>query len=124
MRCPKCGSNNVNVQAVSITKAYNSHLRDFQSAYNKTYGKNIGVDGIYGPQTDKALHNIILKQGSRNDLVAWVQIRISNKIDVDGIFGNDTRNAVTDYQKIHGLSVDGIVGYNTLKTILKQYKTI
>ena len=103
------------------TKAYNSHLRDFQSAYNKSYNKNIGVDGIYGPETDKALHNIILKQGTRNDLVAWVQIRISNKIDVDGIFGNDTRNAVADYQRKHGLAVDGIVGANTLKAILKQY---
>ena len=108
---------------VTSTKS-NYHLRDLQIAYNKDYKDNIGVDGIYGPQTDKALHNIILKQGSRNDLVAWVQIRISNKIDVDGIFGNDTRNAVADYQRKHGLAVDGIVGYNTLKTILKQYKAI
>ena len=105
-------------------KHYNAHLRDLQIAYNKTYSKDIEVDGIYGPETDKALHNIILKQGSRNDLVAWVQIRISNKIDVDGIFGNDTRNAVADYQRKHGLAVDGIVGYNTIKTILKQYKAI
>ena len=115
---------NRHVENKANTKAYNSHLRDFQSAYNKSYNKNIGVDGIYGPQTDKALHNIILKQGTRNDLVAWVQIRISNKIDVDGIFGNDTRNAVADYQRKHGLAVDGIVGYNTIKTILKQYKAI
>ena len=109
---------------ISNKSSYSYHLRDLQIAYNKDYKANILTDGIYGPQTDKALHNIILKQGTRNDLVAWVQIRISNKIDVDGIFGNDTRNAVADYQRKHGLAVDGIVGYNTIKTILKQYKAI
>lgn len=105
---------------VTSTKS-NYHLRDLQIAYNKDYNANILTDGIYGPQTDKALHSIILKQGSRNNLVAWVQIRISNKIDVDGIFGNDTRNAVADYQRKHGLAVDGIAGPATLKCILKQY---
>ena len=95
-----------------------------QIAYNKDYKANILTDGIYGPQTDKALHNIILKQGSRNDLVAWVQIRISNKISVDGIFGSRTKQAVMEYQKSHNLSVDGVVGHNTIKTILKQYKAI
>lgn len=100
-------------------KHYNAHLRDLQIAYNKTYSKDIEVDGIYGPQTDKAITKVILKQGMVNDLIAWVQIRIGTK--PDGIFGKNTKAAVIEYQKLHKLSVDGIVGYNTLKTILKQY---
>ena len=35
------------------------------------------------------------------------------KLTEDGIFGDNTLNAVRDYQKKNGLSVDGIVGTNT-----------
>lgn len=98
----------------------NSHLRDLQSAYNKSYGKNILEDGIWGTQSNNAVNSVLLKEGSKNDLVAWVQIRIG-KCSVDGIFGVVTKQAVMEYQKSHGLAVDGIVGANTLKTILKQY---
>ena len=34
-------------------------------------------------------------------------------LTVDGIFGNQTKKAVQDYQKANGLAVDGIVGKNT-----------
>ena len=112
---------NRHVENKANTKAYNSHLRDFQSAYNKTYGKNILVDGLWGNQSNNAVNSVLLKQGSRNDLVAWVQIRISNKISVDGIFGARTKQAVMEYQKSHNLAVDGVVGPATLKCILKQY---
>ena len=108
------------VENKANTKAYNSHLRDFQSAYNKSYNKNILVDGLWGVQSNNAVNSIILKNRSRNDLVGWVQIRIG-KCTVDGIFGPVTKQAVMEYQKSHGLAVDGIVGPNTLKTILKQY---
>ena len=107
---------------VANNKAYSYHIRDLQIAYNKSYRKNIGVDGIYGPETNDAIHNIILKQGMANDLVAWVQIRIGAK--VDGIFGKNTKSKVIEYQRIHGLVTDGIVGVNTIKAILKQYKAI
>ena len=111
---------NRHVENKANTKAYNSHLRDFQSAYNKSYNKNILVDGLWGVQSNNAVNSIILKNGSRNDLVSWVQIRIG-KCTVDGIFGPVTKQAVMEYQKSHGLAVDGIVGPATLKCILKQY---
>ena len=111
---------NRHIENKANTKAYNSHLRDFQSAYNKSYNKNILVDGLWGNQSSNAVNNIILKQGTSNDLVAWVQIRIG-KCSVDGIFGPVTKAAVMEYQKSYNLSVDGIVGANTLKCILKQY---
>ena len=111
---------NRHVENKANTKAYNSHLRDFQSAYNKSYNKNILVDGLWGVQSNNAVNSIILKNGSRNDLVSWVQIRIG-KCTVDGIFGPVTKQAVMEYQKSHGLAADGIVGPATLKCILKQY---
>lgn len=113
----------VNTNVATTNKAkivFNVHLRDFQSAYNKAYNRNILVDGLWGNQSLAAVNSVILKQGSRNDLIGWVQIRIG-KCTVDGIFGPVTKQAVMEYQKAHKLSVDGIVGANTLKAILKQY---
>lgn len=36
---------------------------------------------------------------------------------LDGIFGNNTRNAVIRYQRAKGLTADGIVGCNTWKSL-------
>lgn len=47
--------------------------------------------------------------------VKWLQTELKMKV-VDGYFGNDTKNAVMVYQKLHNLEVDGIVG-----TVTRQY---
>ena len=39
-------------------------------------------------------------------------------ITADGIFGNNTKQAVIGYQKSKGLSADGIVGQNTWRKLL------
>lgn len=36
---------------------------------------------------------------------------------LDGIFGNQTRIAVRNYQASRGLSVDGIIGCNTWRSL-------
>lgn len=57
-----------------------------------------------------------IKRGSRGDSVRTLQTALNNagySLDVDGIFGDKTYNAVRQYQRANGLSVDGIVGTNT-----------
>lgn len=57
-----------------------------------------------------------IKRGSRGDSVRTLQTALNNagySLDVDGIFGDNTYNAVRQYQRANGLSVDGIVGTNT-----------
>ena len=39
---------------------------------------------------------------------------------LDGIFGAATQNAVTSYQKSRGLTVDGIVGCNTWRSLQEE----
>ena len=52
-----------------------------------------------------------IKKGSRGDDVATLQRKLN--LIADGIFGAITDEAVRDFQKSHGLAVDGIVGPKT-----------
>lgn len=64
---------------------------------------------------------ITLKKGSKGAAVRWLQWELNDRLGlslvVDGIFGDNTHNAVCKFQKNTGLAVDGIVGKNTLKAL-------
>ncbi|MBO7208973.1 MAG: spore cortex-lytic enzyme [Clostridia bacterium] len=59
------------------------------------------------------------KYGSRGDEVREIQSRLQkwgyDIKKVDGIFGSNTKKAVTQFQKNNGLKQDGIAGKNTLE---------
>ena len=60
--------------------------------------------------------------GSQGDEVKELQKLLNQNgysLDEDGIFGDNTQNAVKDYQQKNGLSVDGIVGNNTWGALTK-----
>lgn len=58
------------------------------------------------------------KMGSTGNEVKQIQTVLKQKGyyfgNIDGIFGTATRTAVRNFQKANGLTVDGIVGKNTL----------
>lgn len=59
--------------------------------------------------------------GSQGSEVRKIQARLKDwgyyKGNVDGIYGSKTRNAVIEFQRKNGLSVDGIAGPKTLEAI-------
>ena len=64
----------------------------------------------------------LVRKGSSGAGVKGVQDMLSHNgysLTVDGAFGTKTYNAVINFQKIKGLTVDGIVGYAT-RTALKN----
>lgn len=65
----------------------------------------------------------LIKKGTYGTGVKWVQDMLNHNgyfLTVDGAFGNATYNAVIDFQKNKGLEVDGIVGPAT-RNALKTY---
>lgn len=91
-------------------------IRELQHVCN-LYGANITEDGIWGVQTDNAVRNLPLAglPYCTPDLTRWIQLRLG--CNPDGIFGQATEAAVKEWQANHGLVVDGIAGYNTIKSL-------
>lgn len=56
-----------------------------------------------------------IKYGSRGQEVISLQNRLG--IAADGVFGFNTESAVKNWQKNHGLSVDGVVGAHTWESL-------
>ena len=63
----------------------------------------------------------VYQQGSTGNVVKTMQQKLKNwgyyTGAVDGIFGSKTREAVKYFQRKNGLTVDGIVGNQTLKAL-------
>lgn len=72
--------------------------------------KGLKVDGIYGPDTDKALVNDVKE-------LQQLLNKHGFNLAVDGIIGNDTINAIKSIQSKKGLKVDGIAGADTIKAL-------
>lgn len=60
----------------------------------------------------------LFKIGDYSKQVKEIQERLG--LNVDGIFGPNTKKAVIEFQKENGLTPDGIVGKNTWKHLLKE----
>lgn len=120
--------------------------------FQKKFG--LDVDGIVGRKTWDKIYSVykdiingsnkpegdgyrypgyILKQGSRGKVISKLQTYLSaiadkyssiKKINVDGIFGKATNQAVIDFQKYFELNSDGIVGPLTWEKIVQVYQDI
>jgi len=86
-----------------------------QTYHNRTYGAGLLVDGSFGSKTKAACRAV--KKGSKGDLVyicqAMLYIRGYDPKGFDGSCGPGCDSAIRQYQKDHGLTVDGSCGPNT-----------
>lgn len=89
-------------------------VKAVQYQLNAQYHAGMNLDGIPGPITLKWCP--LLHMGARGEITKLVQQRVGT--NADGIFGNNTKNAVKVFQRAHGLRADGIVGRNTWKKLL------
>ncbi|QJD68129.1 peptidoglycan-binding protein [Xanthomonas campestris pv. badrii] len=75
-----------------------------------------------GPQRSPSSHDGKLEQGERGESVKQLQGQLAQlgaagrdgtPLQADGDFGCNTKYAVEQFQRGHGLQVDGVVGYQT-----------
>lgn len=62
----------------------------------------------------------VLRPGARGESVVALQERLAAagyKVQADGHYGDETRRAVTEFQKASGLKADGIVGAKTWEAL-------
>lgn len=80
------------------------------------------VDGIAGANTLNGCPT--LRPGARGNITAWVQQRLIErgyslpKYGADGVYGDETVDAVKAFQRDNGLAVDGVTGRNTWRALL------
>jgi cell wall-associated NlpC family hydrolase len=84
-------------------------------AFQKRHG--LLVDGIVGPQTRKALFD--RAPAEQRFIRAWWVVPVQRALGVpaDGLYGPVSRAAVRKYQQRKGLIVDGVVGPQTLGSL-------
>lgn len=89
-----------------IIKLFLTLSISFVLIYFFSIGDYVQTLSRYGSTGDevKKIQNVLKDQGYYDGAI-------------DGIFGNKTKNAVTQYQKEKGLSVDGVVGPKTLQSM-------
>lgn len=71
-----------------------------------------------------ALGSLFLKIGKNNDAVKILQNMLNRlghgSLDEDGVFGEKTNAALKEFQRVNTLTADGILGYMTADSIVKQ----
>ena len=102
-------------------QTFTKHL---QIALNTDFNSNLVVDGSYGPATKKAVNDNYLKYYTKGEFVKWLQARLGEQgydLTLDGSYGPYTDRNVRLYQSANNLTSDGMVGSNTVESILNKY---
>ncbi len=111
---------NIAVDNIYGNETKKALVKGLQTELNKQYNRGLTVDGIFGSNTYNACINV--RRGAEGNITWLIQSMLichSFNINVDGIFGPATENAVKEFQSRNGLSADGIVGKNTFNKLFR-----
>lgn len=111
-------------QRNKATDIYDQSFVNFVKKWQKN--KSLDADGIIGPKTWTALANSLPTcSTSKNKTSAYscaIQLLIGD-LEVDGIYGSKTKQAVAAFQSASGLATDGICGPKTWSALITGTKT-
>lgn len=99
-------------------------IRVLQQAMNLDYHSGLTLDGIWGQKSEAALKGHTVRRGETQYMVTALQILLMlkgyypNGVENPGHFGAGCEKAVKQYQKGHGIGVDGVAGYKTFKSLI------
>ena len=110
-----------NEEVVNNTNKENLILSFQKAAYADGFDfPKYGCDGKYGKETEEVMKKCIVKKRllyTNKNTTKLVQKILG--IKADGLCGNNTKNAIMSFQDKNNLEVDGCVGLNTWKKLLK-----
>lgn len=134
----------INSKIIKYNTNDNQMIKKVQEKLNYKYNLNIKTDNIYGNETKGALVYALQKEigvkqdkifgpitkahcpnvriGSNSNIVLLIQSMLichGFNIELDGIFGNKTLEAVKEFQRRNGLIIDGIVGKETFNKLFR-----
>lgn len=121
---------NVNCTSSLIEAGFMTNLREAKLMINPLFQTEVGEEACHGVCNFLGVNYIprnnlnnypLLRNGSQGNFVYLLQFILNQygyNLSVDGIFGTRTLNAVREFQRNNSLSVDGLVGNNTWKTLL------
>ena len=104
---------------------YEKRVKNWQDTMNLDYDCKLAIDGSFGPACRAAALKYYLyykMPTTKNEHVRLVQRnlnRLGYAVDVDGSYGPIMENTIKQFQKDHGLEVDGFVGADTTAALLK-----
>ena len=110
---------NIAVDNIFGPETHKALVKAYQTELNKQYNAGLVIDGIWGPKTRNATVNV--RYGARGKLT-WIMqaLLVVNgyNISVDGVYGDETKNALRSFQKDNKLSVDAVAGKATWAKLL------
>ena len=121
---------NVNCVSSLIEAGFMTNLREARLMINQLFQTEVGEEACHGVCNYLGVNYIprdnlnnypLLRSGSQGNFVYLLQFILNQygyNLSVDGIFGSRTLSAVRDFQRNNSLSVDGLVGTNTWRTLL------
>ena len=105
------------IYGVKTKKAF---IRGLQKELNKQFNAHLAVDGVFGDKTKNACPTLQL--GTRGNITWLVQAKLiclGYSLGLDSVYGSQTKNIITKFQKSHGLVADGICGKNTFYKLFR-----
>ena len=109
----------------------NPHTEHIHAGLSVAAARSLGIDAVAAQLglTDWRTALVgtlpVLRRGSTGQAVRNVQALLNARHDnhagelaVDGVFGDHTAADVVDFQALHGLAQDGVVGVHTWTTLL------
>lgn len=114
----------LNADGIRGANTIKAGIKVLQQAMNLDYGAGLALDGIWGSKSEAALGTHTVRRGERQYMVTALQILLMlkgyypNGVENPGHFGEGCEKAVRQYQKDHGIGVDGVAGYKTFKSLI------
>lgn len=112
---------NLIVDGIYGSNTHKALIIGLQSEINSQYHAGLSVDGIFGPRTKNACP--VVRVGASGWITWLIQSNLyCHKYNIkylDGVYGNNTKSEVMNFQCDKRLYVDGICGKNTFEKLFK-----